>query len=244
MGFSDYIVYADESGDHSLDSIDPKYPMFVLAFCIVRKEEYIVPVRDLLSLKFEFFGHDMVIMHDREIRKRLGDFRILNDASTRHAFLARISDFVTAAPFTLVASAIHKQRHCAQYATPRNPYAMALKFCLERTYGFLKDHRQLGGTTQIVVESRGRAEDDALELEFRRTVAGANYWSAAMPFEVRFTDKKANSTGLQLADLVSRPIGQEVLAPGSQARIWPIIDAKFRRSRSGKVSGYGLKVFP
>lgn len=32
--FSDYVVYVDESGDHSLASIDPDYPVFVLALCI------------------------------------------------------------------------------------------------------------------------------------------------------------------------------------------------------------------
>lgn len=29
--FSDFIVYVDESGDHSLQSIDQSYPVFVLA---------------------------------------------------------------------------------------------------------------------------------------------------------------------------------------------------------------------
>ena len=29
--FSDYVVYVDESGDHSLASIDSDYPVFVLA---------------------------------------------------------------------------------------------------------------------------------------------------------------------------------------------------------------------
>lgn len=28
MKFSDYIIYVDESGDHSLESIDPDYPIF------------------------------------------------------------------------------------------------------------------------------------------------------------------------------------------------------------------------
>ena len=35
--FSDYIVYVDESGDHSLESINPEYPLFVLSFCIFLK---------------------------------------------------------------------------------------------------------------------------------------------------------------------------------------------------------------
>lgn len=38
-GFSDYLVFVDESGDHGLDAIDPGYPMFVLAFCVIRKDQ-------------------------------------------------------------------------------------------------------------------------------------------------------------------------------------------------------------
>lgn len=38
--YSDYIVYVDESGDHSLDSINPRYPLFVLAFCMFQKGHY------------------------------------------------------------------------------------------------------------------------------------------------------------------------------------------------------------
>ena len=37
--FNDFIIYADESGDHGLDPIDPGYPVFVLACCIFRKNE-------------------------------------------------------------------------------------------------------------------------------------------------------------------------------------------------------------
>ena len=33
--FSDFIVFVDESGDHSLEVINPDYPVFVLAFCIL-----------------------------------------------------------------------------------------------------------------------------------------------------------------------------------------------------------------
>jgi hypothetical protein len=29
---SDYIIYVDESGDHSLESIDSEFPTFVLSF--------------------------------------------------------------------------------------------------------------------------------------------------------------------------------------------------------------------
>jgi len=35
--YSDFIVYADESGDHGLGRVDPGYPLFVLACCVFRK---------------------------------------------------------------------------------------------------------------------------------------------------------------------------------------------------------------
>lgn len=59
--FSKYIVYVDESGDHSLQSIDDNYPIFVLAFCVFNKRHYsevIVPA--LEKFKFNHFGHDQV----------------------------------------------------------------------------------------------------------------------------------------------------------------------------------------
>jgi hypothetical protein len=41
MAFSDYVVFVDESGDHGLKTINPEYPVFVLAFCICRKDAYV-----------------------------------------------------------------------------------------------------------------------------------------------------------------------------------------------------------
>jgi hypothetical protein len=108
----------------------------------------------------------------------------------------------------------------------------------------MEDAGQEKRRTFIIVESRGTKEDKDLELSFRRTCAGMNYLGCGFPFEIRFSHKQCNSTGMQLADLVARPIGQEVLQPGSQARIYPIIKSKFRRSFSGRIDGFGLKIFP
>ena len=37
MNFSDYLIFADESGDHGLSTIDPQFPVFALVFCMVEK---------------------------------------------------------------------------------------------------------------------------------------------------------------------------------------------------------------
>jgi len=93
--FSDYIIFVDESGDHSLEVINPAYPLFVLAFCIVRQEDYtnrVVPA--FQKLKFATFGHDMTVFHSRDIRKEHGEFVILRNPEKREAFLAGMSETI------------------------------------------------------------------------------------------------------------------------------------------------------
>ena len=70
LPFGDFLVFVDESGDHELIKIDPQYPAFVLLFVIVRKDDYLERIcRDLQRFKFEFWGHDEVVLHEREIRQ-------------------------------------------------------------------------------------------------------------------------------------------------------------------------------
>jgi len=86
-GWSDYIIYVDESGDHSLESIDPEYPVFVLSLCIFRKVEYADQVTPAIRhLKFATFGHDMVVLHESDIRRKKGAFSLLSK-EPREAFL-------------------------------------------------------------------------------------------------------------------------------------------------------------
>lgn len=244
MSFSDYIVYVDESGDHGLDSIDPDYPVFVLAFCIFEKEHYHTRCSPALqSLKFKHFGHDMVVLHEREIRKSSGAFTVLLDRERRAGFMEDLNGLVEAAEFTLIAAAIKKAELQRRYIRPVNPYALALAFCLERLQNHLS-RRGNDGLVHVIFESRGKKEDQDLELVFRQVCAGNNYAGDVLPFEPVFAPKAVNCGGMQLADLIARPIGRHVLNPGEPNRAFATINAKFRRSGFGKVEGWGLKTFP
>ncbi len=245
MAFSDYIVYADESGDHSLTSIDPQFPVFVLAFCILKKAAYtdhVVPA--FQRFKFEFWGHDSVVLHGHDIRKAQDDFNILLNPATRQKFFDRLNGVIEAADFTIIAAAIDKQRHRARYAEPMDPYEIALTFCMERLQRYLLNLGQAERTTHIQVECRGKAEDAKLELEFRRICDGKNMIGTMPNLDIRFMDKKHNSTGLQLADMVAHPIGRHVMKPAQANRAYDILEPKFRRGPAGRVSGFGLKIFP
>ncbi len=241
--FSNYIVYVDESGDHSLSSIDPQYPIFVLAFCIFDKQSYMHSlVQKFKQLKFEYFGHDMVVLHENEIRKDKGAFRLLRPKEVKDEFIGRLSHIIEEEEFTVIAAVIQKDKLAKRYFNASNPYHLALTFCMERTYRYLKEHAGAGGKTHIVVERRGKREDDALELEFRRICDGMNYFREHLPFEIVMAHKQSNSAGLQLADLIARPIGRYILDKQQENRAFDIIQKKIRSGNSGTIEGYGLKI--
>lgn len=244
--FSDYVIYADESGDHSLTSIDPDFPLFVLTLCIFRKSDYvggIVPA--VQALKFRWFGHDMVVLHEREIRKHSGAFGLLENTGRRTAFMAELSEIVRSAQFTIIGVIIDKRRLADRYGMDSNPYTYALRMSMERLHKLMLVRGQGDRITHCVFERRGGKEDLDLEVAFRRIVDGDNYRNERFPeLRIIFADKKANSTGLQIADLTARPIGIHHLRPEQANRAYEIIRTKLRRNWRGEVMGVGLKIFP
>lgn len=247
--WSDYIVYVDESGDHSLTHINPEYPIFVLAFCIFHKKHYSEAVLPAITaFKFRHFGHDMQVLHEHDIRKETNGFNFKSRAD-KNAFMGELGDIIDLHNFILIGNVIDKKRLADKYQVPDNPYHIALKFCLERLFYFLKEKQQEHRITHLVFENRGRKEDDELELEFRRICDGANAHGHHLPFELRFADKKTNAPGLQLADLVARPIGIRYLRPTQDNKAFNILEKKLyskngRKGAGSGYEGYGLKCFP
>ena len=242
---SDYIVFVDESGDHGLESIDPEYPIFVLAFCIISKRVYSRTVLPAVTeFKFRHFGHDQVVLHERDIRKDIGDFALLKDRARKQAFLEELTQIIAETELTVIASVIRKDSLVGRYRHPANPYELALGFGLERTHMWLARRHAGGARTTVILEERGRREDAQLELEFRRICAGQNLVGSALDLEPRFVPKVANVPGLQIADLMARPIGRNIIDPAQRNRAFDVIETKLDRSPGGEVRGWGLKVFP
>lgn len=239
--FGDYIVFVDESGSPTLSPLDPSYPVFVLSFCVFEKSAYADAIQPAVKrLKFEFFGHDMTVLHSHDIRKPKGDFLILLDPNIRQRFLARLDQVVSEADFQIIAHVIDKARLIRRYKEPFDPYHIALRMCMEQLNCFLRENGQTGKLTHIIAELRGKLEDRELRAEFVRVTGGNHDWGMASqfplvetPFDLRFVEKKINSTGLQLADLTGQPIGRnylnsaqpnhafDVLKPKVYRQIWP-----------------------
>jgi len=248
--FGKYIVYVDESGDHAMQSIDEQYPVFVLAFCVFHKDHYsdkVVPA--LERFKFKHFGHDQIVLHENEIRKEKGEFRIFPTREHKTRFFDDLTTIIDESNFILISCVIDKLRLKQQQERPSNPYHVALRFCLETLFEFLEEKGEQDKRTHVVVEQRGKKEDNELELEFRRICDAQNSREKILPFDIRFSDKKAMSSGLQLADLVARPIGLSVFRDGQSNRAFDVLKRKFycaggRKKVGEEYEGWGHKIHP
>lgn len=248
-GNSSFVVYVDESGDHSLEKIDEAYPVFVLAFCVFYKENYITNVVSALErLKFEKFGHDIVILHERDIRKESGVFKFKN-RNGREEFMQELTGIIDDSNFILISCLIDKNAVASDEGRNQNPYHIALGHCLEALLELMVEKGQSNFKTHVVFERRGDKEDKELELEFRRICDGSNPRGLRLPFEIVLADKKVNSAGLQLADLVARPIGVNYLRPAQRNRAFTVLERKFfcqggRKNVGEGYEGWGLKIHP
>lgn len=230
MQNGEYIFYADESGDHSLVSVDSAYPLFVLTICGFKITEYTQKtVPSFQRFKFRHFGHDMTVLHEHEIRKQTGEFTFLTDLALRERFQEELTTLVEAAKFDIFSCIIDKRLFRSDFF-PDNPYQVALSICLQMIFRSLTKNRAVGPTYHFVFEKRGDKEDRDLELEFRRVVDGQNPMRVPFQgFKLRFADKRSNSTGMQLADLTARPIGLAYLRPAQPNRAFDVIRSKLCR---------------
>lgn len=209
------------------------------------------------AFKFRWFGHDNVVLHESDIVKKRGPFHFLQYDKIKVRFLEDMNSVMDAMPMIVVASVIRKESLKRRYVNPENPYQLGLLFCMEKAHEFIEHHAAHENRCHIVCESRsprekaGKGKEDAaLELEFRRIVAGDHYLQVRngrrpMPcFDIVFASKLANSTGLQIADLIARPIGLRIFKGNQENRAFDIISKKLWRGPRSQSIFYGLKVFP
>jgi hypothetical protein len=121
--YGKYIVYVDESGDHNLQSIDDSYPIFVLAFCVFHKRHYSeVIVSALEKFKFNHFGHDQVVLHENEIRRRKGLFNIFKDRAHQQTFMDELTQVIEFSNFILISAPLKSNIRKIMHTTLRLAY--------------------------------------------------------------------------------------------------------------------------
>jgi len=244
-------VFLDECGSHDLASSDP-YPVFALSAVIVLDDGYTNLDVRWQGWKAQVLGQHDAIVHEPMIRNKLGPFGGPGGPAVVESLRRELGDL----DFTAIVCAVHRINYVAAHGVsrldeslPAHTYLMTLDFLAERIVLAL-DSVFGGARAQLVAESRGPKEDALLQYEFARLHLDGTSYIAPGWFRqqlepgVVFQTKKANSTGLQLADLIARPVADKVGDPTSDPPRWQEARAKLCAGQETKHSILGLKILP
>ncbi len=242
---SEYIVFFDECGDHSLTKIDNDFPIFVLSTILVKRDYYyetIIP--EITKFKLKYWNHEGINLHSREIRKSFNKFNFLLIPKLKESFINDINKLLEKFEFKLFISGIKKIDLISRYGpSAQNPYDLALKYTLERISHFTINNNIT--RLPFVAESRGKKEDNNLERVFYKIMkSGTEYMSSyrfkKLDTNLEFCKKNNNIVGLQLADLCGYPCSRHVLKPKQKNRAYEIIKNKIYNNEGV----LGWKIFP
>lgn len=244
---SKYFLFIDESGDHGLVTVDQNFPIFLLCGVVIHQYEYEKIKTSFNSIKASFWANKEVVFHSRDIRKCEKEFQILFNLDLKQEFYHQINHSIINHDYTVIASAIDKEKYIRQYGKLSNDvYELALSFIIERAVFYLDDQSEPNKELEIVIEKRGPKEDKKLGEHFQRLIArGTGYVNAErlkyLHLKITFRDKKENINGLQLADLLAYPTARYILEPKRANPAFENFENKFY-TKNGKK--YGLKTFP
>jgi hypothetical protein len=179
-------------------------------------DKHIQPELEELKRRiFRYDPDDPPILVRSMIKNRKSWFYVLQDEELNEQWEEEIIDFIRGLKshmqaFTVV---IDKKKHLEDYPIQTfDPYAYSLHVLLNRIRGFLLKRN---GKADILVECRGKAEDQQItEAYMKLRAEGSHYGDAAYykkvyPVETLILKRKdTNIAGLQLADIIA--FGQKV----------------------------------
>lgn len=204
------IIYVDESGSPRPNQPDPNYPIFVLAGCVFDSATYVNGIANAVCcLKFAHFGSDAPILHEAEIRKRLGPFGFKGNQAKQEAFLSELDDTL--------------HHHVPEIiAVAAKPSAATHDLAISAIEELVDIAARTSNTrTHWIFERRGRREDANLETALTAIAQPDRHtWE--------FVPKSRGLPGLEMADMVARPIGLSVIRPGQPNRAVERIQAKLK----------------
>jgi hypothetical protein len=241
------ILFLDESGDHNLSIIDPHYPLFVLGGVIVDQDYADGELtRELNAFKQAIFGRADIVLHTADITRNRNGFEGLQNAALRDRFYKALNTLMRRLQYSVVACVVRKDQHLTRYGVAAlDPYMLSLHVLVER---FCFDIGRVSGGGVIVAERRDPTLDREMDLAWLNLKIQGTRFLQAKAINDRIAGlnlrrKSDNIAGLQLADLVVSPIGRHAMGK-PENEDWVIVREKFRRSRSGRIEGYGLVVLP
>jgi len=256
-------LYIDEVGNSDLSaSRNPNHRYLSLTGVIVD----LAYVNDVLypeleDLKRRFFGShpdDPIVLHRKELVNKKPPFAALNEAAIEASFNTEFLSHLRHWEYTVITVVIDKLQHMEQYQVWRyDPYHYCLKVLIERYVRWLQARETTG---DVLAESRGKREDMRLKKSFERVFEEGSEWvppdlvqNHLTSRQLKVKPKANNLSGLQLADVLAHPSYKTALARHNGEALpqnfggqigQTLVDAKYYRSPSGRIEGWGIKWLP
>ncbi len=113
--YDELYFFIDESGDHGLTKVDSDFPVFLLCGVLIKEEDYETVRHSINTIKHAIWGNKEVIFHSRDIRKCEKEFQKLFDLELKAKFYGELNKIIAGSPYTIIASAIQKNRFIEQF---------------------------------------------------------------------------------------------------------------------------------
>lgn len=220
---SEYIVFVDESGTPVTHKPDLGFPIFSLQFVLIRKDAYsrqIVP--DLIAFKLKHHGSDSTVLHGKNIDAKDGEFRMLQDSAIFSEYVADLDGVIGRAEMTLFSAYFLHHEVAGLNSLQVHPYAYFMHVLLNEIEALIAidESKTL---CRVVVESR-KSSDAQMKAAYEAYKEA--FRSDRVDFELEFAEKSRNVLGLQIADLVAKPIARYCLDSSKPSPEWPTVSKK------------------
>ena len=216
-------MYVDESSDDVMDPAkwnSPEARYLGLTGVVIASDTYRTRTHpEFEALKQEFFPHDaddpLILVRNQIVGKR-NLFQILRDPEVAAHWEARVIQFIDAHVGQIITVVLDKEAYLrSSQALGFRPYSYCITALTERYGQWLNE---VGGTGDVMTESRGKREDRELKEDFRRfMMEGANLPNVpgnrqtVSSSQIKLNLKTDNITSRQLADLLAYPSKRGIL---------------------------------
>ena len=218
-----YRMYVDESGDEVSDPgkwKNPEARFLGLTGVVIASETYRTRTHpEFEALKQEFFPYDpdepLVLVRQKIIQKK-DEFGILQYKETAAQWEERVLQFFEAHISQIITVVLDKKAYLESgLHSAQRPYGYCVNAMVD-LYGQWLD--SVGGTGDVMAETRGKKEDQEVKDSFQKYMAGNDNCQgireSRLPIssnQIKLNLKSKNITGLQLADLLAYPSMRGVL---------------------------------
>lgn len=247
------IVFIDECGNHR--SHDHYFPYFSVAAVVINDEDYANVQQRWRDWRYEYMREPERATHEPKMRMQNLGYSLKNGKSVDVA-QSSLNNLLMDLPFHLVASVLDHREFSVQYGRstvdeflPRDAYLMSITFALERVAHLL--HHGMGDRlARVLADSRERSNDARLQMEYQRLQIEGTLFLAPEWFRhqfdafMRFLPRTDDEVGLQIADLMARPVAEKYKDPSSSPLRWDVAKAKLYQGGADTRPAWGLKLFP